>query len=297
MVVRNALLDQKASSGGRAVEIPFWKDLDADVEANVSTDNPADIGVPQKVTAGVQIARVNYLNQGYSAADLAAELAGSDPMQRVRDRFGVYWTRQWSRRLIKSAQGVLAANVANDSGDMVFASNAPFSRTAFLEASFTLGDQYAAVTAIAVHSAVLKQMEENDEVDTIPASQGTLPIRTYMGKPIIVDDTLPAVSDGGVITYTCILFGAGAFGYGVGSPKVPVELDRQPSQGNGGGVETLWERQTYILHPSGYQFTSASVAGESPTQAELALAANWSRVVERKNVPLAFLTCTEGSGS
>jgi hypothetical protein len=44
-----------------------------------------------------------------------------------------------------------------------------------------------------------------------------------------------------------------------------------------------------IYHPSGCSFLSASVASNSATYAELAAAANWDRVVPRKNVPLAFL--------
>lgn len=43
------------------------------------------------------------------------------------------------------------------------------------------------------------------------------------------------------------------------------------------------------LHPLGYQWKESSVAGASPLIAELADAANWERVVERKAVPLAYL--------
>jgi hypothetical protein len=89
--------------------------------------------------------------------------------------------------------------------------------------------------------------------------------------------------------YTSILFGAGAFGYGEGSPAVPVEVDRDPAKGVGSGLETLWERKTWLIHPSGFNFTSASVASESATLAELRTASNWSRVFDRKSIPMAFL--------
>jgi hypothetical protein len=51
----------------------------------------------------------------------------------------------------------------------------------------------------------------------------------------------------------------------------------------------LYSRRADIVHPLGFEFTSASVAGQSATLAELATAANWNRVWERKNVPLCFL--------
>lgn len=300
MVIRNPFLDQQASSGGNLINLPFWNDLDGADEANVSSDDPGSSATPLKIVAGKQIGIVSYLNQAYSASDIAGELAGSDPMQQVRNRFGRYWVKQWQRRMIKSSYGILLDNVANDSSDMVHdiasesiagqTSATRFSRGAFTTAAFTLGDAFENVGAVGVHSAVYQQMVDQDDIDFIPDSQGMMTIPTYMGKRIIVDDgnTVVAGSTDG-FKYVTILFGAGAFGYGEGSPKVPVETDREALQGDGGGVESIIERKTWLLHPAGFQFTSGSLAGTSPTQAELALAANWDRVVERKNVPLAYL--------
>jgi hypothetical protein len=142
---------------------------------------------------------------------------------------------------------------------------------------------------MAVHSSVMKQMVKNDDIDFIPDSQGNLTIPTFMGKRVIVDDGLTVTAgttDG--FKYTSVLFGAGAFGYGDGMPEVPVEIEREAAQGDGGGIETLWRRNTWLLHPFGFQATGTP-AGNSFTQAELALAAQWDRVIERKNVPMAFL--------
>ena len=92
------------------------------------------------------------------------------------------------------------------------------------------------------------------------------------------------------------LFGQGAFAKGV------APLSGTPLQGGFGteGVElarvpldsdsVLINRRRYILHPRGVKFTSASVAGDSPTAAELETAANWVRVWENKNVRLVAIT-------
>jgi len=298
VVVRSALLDAKANSGGKTVDIPFWNDL-GNSEANISNDDPASLSTPEKITAGDQIARIAYLNKSWSTADLASEIAGSDAMGRIKTRTDAYWQRQWQRRLISSVTGVVRDNIANDAGDMVNdvgtdAVGAPavgelFSRSNFTKAAFTLGDAFENTGVIAVHSVVYKRMVDNDDIDFIRDSAGNIMFATYMGKTIIVDDGMPAIAGTNRIKYTSVLFGAGAFGYGEGSPQVPVEAFRAPNQGNGGGVETLFTRQTWLLHPSGFKFTSASVAGFTPTQAELATATNWDRQVERKNVPLAFL--------
>ena len=305
VAVRSAIFDQLANGGGRIEHIPFWKDLDSTSEPTYSTDATTDVAVPEKVVAGEMIARKAFLNQQYSTADLAAELAGSDPMQRIRNRFGTYWMRQWQRRLIKSLSGVYADNVANDSSDMVKnvsgATNADvtsatvFSRSAFTGAAFTSGDHFDDYAAIAVHSVVYKRMVDNDDIDFIPDSQGNLTIATFMGRRVIVDDGMPYTAAGGsgsgdtAAKYTSILFGTGAVGYGEGSPRVPMEIEREALQGNGGGIEIIVERKQWIIHPFGFQFKSTTVTGQSPTWANLVLATNWDRVVERKNVPIAFL--------
>lgn len=300
IITRNPFLDQQASSGGNLVNLPYWNDLDGADEANVSSDNPASSATPLKIAAGKQVGIISYLNQAYSAADLAGEVAGDDPMQRVRNRFGSYWMKQWQRRLLKTSYGLLLDNVANNSSDMVHdiasesiagqSAATLFSRDAFTESAFTLGDAFENTGAIAVHSVVYKQMVAQDDIDFIPDANGRMTIPTYMGRRIIVDDGNTVIAGGtDGFKYVSILFGAGAFGYGEGSAKVPVELEREALQGDGGGVEYLIERKTWLMHPAGYQFASGSLAGTSPTQTELALAANWTRVVERKNVPIAFL--------
>jgi hypothetical protein len=307
VVVRNAMLDSAFDAGGTVVTLPYWNDLDPTIEPNYSTDNPADVATPNKVNAGTMLARVANLNQGYSAADLVSQLAGSDPMQRIRDRFATYWTRVWQRRILATVQGILNANVAQNASDMVSsvafetlvgqtAANM-FSRTAFTGAAFTLGDQVERVSAIAVHSVVYKRMIDNDDITFLrPATvDPNLPLTAngqpyYLGKPVIVDDSMPVIpGTTSGFKYVSVLFGEGALGYGSNLPPVPVEVYRRPDEGNGGGVEQLWERKSWVIHPFGYQFVSASVAGLSPTVAEMKLAANWSRVVVRKNVPIAFL--------
>jgi len=106
---------------------------------------------------------------------------------------------------------------------------------------------------------------------------------------IIKDDSLVMPSAG---VYMTVLFGPGAVGYASGGPSTgfATEIWRYPDQGNGGGASVLFSRQNSIIHPLGFSFTSASVAGESPASAELALAANWQRTAfSRKSVPLCLL--------
>lgn len=309
VVVRNQLLDNLANAPGKTAELIFWKDLNPDDEQNYSNDDPADVAVPKQLAQDDMIARKAFLNQGWTESDLAAELAiGGNAMRRIRARIDNYWMGRWQRRVVKTAVGVMLQNVANDGGDMVKDISLQtlvgqtdanlFSRNAMTAAAFTLGDQFEDLRAILVHSVVAQRMIDNDDIVYVADSQGNLSIPTYMGKRVIIDDGAPVIA--GTTSgyrYVSILFGAGAFGYGEGTPEVPVAVEREEAQGNGGGVETLWSRKTWIIHPLGHTFTSNTVTGPSgkntnnisPTDANLALAANWDRVYFRKNIPLAFL--------
>jgi hypothetical protein len=300
IVARNPLLDALADGPSNAFTVPYWKDLDQTIEVNYSNDDPADIAVPNKIGTGQWAARKTYVNQGWSSMDLVAELLGTNPMQRIRNRTGTYFQRQFNRRVIAMAVGVITDNIATNSGDMgldvsIAAGNSAvaankMSRSTFVAAAYTMGDAVEEMRVLAVHSNVMKTMVDNEEIDFLPDSAGGLTVPTFLGRRVIVDDTMPVVAGGtNGFVYTSILFGEGFAGFGNGTPLTPVEVDRVPASGNGGGQETLWERKTWLLHPFGCEWVEGSLAEMSPTIADLKLAAHWNRVLVRKNVPLAWI--------
>lgn len=283
IVVKNEALDAIANNGQGTSTIAYWQDLDADEAPNLSNDDPDDLGEVGKAAQGSMQARTLYLNKGYGVADLTAELANSEPMQHIRNRFGKYWERQWQRYLLGSARGVIASNIANDGGDMVIDAGATISAGAFQDAAFTAGDTADQFSAMGVHSVVMNQMVKQDLIEYLRDSEGRIILATYLGKPIFMDDGLTY----GNGQYLSLIFGAGAFGYGEGTPKVPVELERKPSGGNGGGAEILWERKTYLLQPAGFSWKGNTNPNTSPTITQYANAANWERVFDRKQIPFA----------
>jgi hypothetical protein len=303
IIQTNPILDAIARAGGKTGTIPFWLDLDPTIEENQSNDDPEDFAVPNKLGSGQMEYRKCFVNQSYSAMDLVSELAGSNPMQRIRNRFGVYWARRDQRRLISTLRGVYADNVANDAGDMVTNISAVddgiFTPESVIDAENTMGDAYGGLVAMAVHSQVRARMDKNDLIDTIPDSAGR-PVTYYRGKRLIVDDSMPVVSGTGADrVFMSVLFGAGAFGFGgveghafaigEGIPMNPTWVNRIEQAGHGGGQEEIGERRTLILHPFGFAWIEGTLTEFSPTNADLALAAHWNRVVTRKQVPLAFL--------
>lgn len=291
IVTRNAAIDAQLNAGAFSFTVPFWKDL-ADEEANIGSDDPAIFAIPRKLSSGKQIVRKSFLNGSWAAMNLASELAGANALTRIQDRVSAYWTRQTQRRLVASLQGILLDNVANSASDMVNDVSAgagaagQFSAAAVIDTAALLGDAMRGLSAIGMHSATYKAALKADLIATLPDSKGGF-IQTFRGLAILIDDGLPLAAG----KYTSVLFGPGAVGYGMSAPtSAPgTEIYSLPSAGNGAGQQTLHSRVNLAIHPLGFQWKETTVAGGSPSLAELALPANWTRVAQRKNVPLAFL--------
>lgn len=310
VLVPNALMQSQLGMGGDILNIPFWNDLvspidPGGVDPNISSDNPADLSTPFAINAANQVVRKSYLNNSWSAASFAGELAGSDPMHRIAERVVAYWNRTYEGRLVQSLIGVAQSNAVNNASDMIVdisaaTSDAPvtingteysaptFNRNAVIDTASTIGDRAQVFRAIAMHSSIFNTASKNNEIEFIRDSDNNILFASYAGLAVIQDDSLAMA--GGV--YLTVLFGQGAVGFADGEPSTGfgIEVWRYPDQGNGGGVSTLYSRRNSIIHPLGFSFTGASVAGPSPVGAELALPANWTRQVpQRKSIPLAFL--------
>lgn len=119
---------------------------------------------------------------------------------------------------------------------------------------------------------------------------------TYQGYRVVVDDSMTVVGTGSARKFVSIIFGNGAIGYGEGSPTNPLEYEREASRGNGGGVETLWTRKTWLLHPllqlhqRGNHWQRLRDHRTLASWQDSANATNWNRVVERKHVPPRSVT-------
>ncbi|MEI9979377.1 MAG: major capsid protein [Edaphobacter sp.] len=296
VLVKNGVIADQLQAGAQSFNVPFWKDL-GEAEADITSDDPAVLSTPQKYSAGKQVVRKSFLHQSWSDMSLASELSGDDPLKALQGRVLAYWDRQWERRLIASLLGVMASNVANNAADMVndisgaSGTAADFSAEAVIDAAATLGDHLDDVKAIAMHSDVYTEALKGDLIEFIPQSQG-LPIRTFRGLGVIIDDNLTPATG----VYTTILMGNGAVGFGVSEPRIGYgsEIFRVPDAGKGGGQTVLHSRMNVGIHPVGFAWSDgsggAAIAGDSPTLAELAAAAHWSRVAtSRKSIPLAFL--------
>ena len=301
IMVNDPLITQRLSGGAQSIDLPQFKGLGIK-EPNYSSDVPANKSTPNKLEGVLQKARSAQRNDSWAEMDLAADLnLGEDALAAIGGRVGAFWSTDDEHRLISSITGIKADNAANDSSDMVYSvaldtvgpvlDAEKISAEAIADAMQTMGDHKSKLVAIAMHSQVQTQLQKLKLIEPLydSANGGAFLFNTYNGLRIIVDDSLEPVAGANRLTYTTVLFASGSVGFGTGPVKNPSALDRDETSGDGGGESFLHSRVNTCLHPYGFAFTSASVAANSPTYAELEDAANWDRVTERKLVGIAFL--------
>ena len=300
VVQRDSAYGALADSGGRTVEMPFWQDLSATRQL---LSDSATLTV-NKITGSKDIARIHNDAQVWGVNHLAKVISGDDPLQAIIDLVAAYWARVDEGLVISSIKGLFAAasmsgNLSAIHAESIAGRSAATCLTGstFVDACAKLGDAADRLTAVAMHSATEAALRKLDLIDFIPDSEGKAQIRTFQGRRVVVDDNMPtrAGSTDGTV-YTTVLFAPGAFARG------DAPLNGEPLQGGFGteGVEiarvpldsdtVIINRRRYILHPRGVKFASASVAGDSPTNAELETSSNWIRVYEAKNVRMVAVT-------
>lgn len=276
VITNNAEFDRLASSGGRLLNMPFFNDLTGDSSV-LSDSSPL---VPTNITAAQDVAALLMRGRAWSVNDLATALSGADPMAAIGDLVAAYWARQEQKIIIATLNGAFAAASMSGNVSDISAAVSPaddFTATTFLDAAYKLGDAESGLTAIAMHSATFANLRKQNLITVLMGSDNK-PFNSYMEKRVIVDDGMPV--NAGV--YTTYLFGAGSIAKGNGGAPVPTETDRDSLGGN----DILINRQHMILHPRGIKFTSNTVTGSSPSDGELATAANWLRVYDNKNIKI-----------
>lgn len=315
-VVADPSIDALLAGGGLTFHVPSWKDLEND-EDRVSSDTPptgfdpaltdeADDPAPNKIGTSTEIAVRLSRNNSWATADLTAALAGDDPADAIANAVARYWVRRRQAAFVATMKGVFANNalttdayhVQNDmvhdvSGTSFVDGVTNFTAEAFLDAALTMGDSQEDLSMVMVHSVVYNRMQKNNLIDFIPDARGEVMIPTFLGREVIVDDGMPFTNG----VFDTWLFGAGAIRLGVGTPKVPTEIDRKAGAGNGGGADVLYNRVEWVLHPAGYSYVGTPPNGgpsNAATTNNLANANSWRRAfAERKMIKIARLVTRE----
>lgn len=285
IITRDSQFDKLASEPAQVHNMPFFNDLTGDSEDVIEGQDLTAAKITSNQDTSTTIRRAKM----WSSTDLAAQLAGTDPMKAIGDLAASFWARDHQKELLNILDGVFASTSMTDhildiSGKTGKAAN--FSGEAFIDAMQLMGDARNALTAVVMHSATKSYLDKLNLIQTIRQSDA-VSFDTYMGRRVIVDDGCPVDTD----KYTTYLFGEGAIAFGVGSPvgMEQTEVDRDKRKGS--GVDFLIMRKAFIMHPRGVAWQNKTRAhAESVSCAELKDAGNWKRVYEPKQIRIVKFT-------
>lgn len=300
IVTNNSEFDKLASEAARTHNMPFFEDLNGESEPTLE-----DVKMtPAKIGSNKDVSTTIFRQKMWASTNLAAALAGSDPMKAIGDLAAAFWARDMQKELVAILKGVFGTIPASGSGetaveaetrmkdhilDLTSATKAEaklISASAIIDACQLLGDAQSQLTGLVMHSATKSYLKKRELIETQRDSHN-VEFDTYQGRRVTVDDGCPVDNDG---VYTTYLFGNGAVALGNGSPvgHVATEVDRDKQ--TGGGIDYLINRKAFILHPRGIAYTGAVREHvETPTRAELMNAVNWKPVYESKQLRIVMI--------
>lgn len=298
IIANDAQFDALAGGANTLVNMPFWNDLE-NIESQVMEDE-GDMDV-SKITSNQDLARKQARTQAWGANGLSALLSGDDPMGAIASRVAAYWARDMQANLLATLDGVFkASNMSSKVHDVTSldGSDGIISARTFLDATQLMGDAKNLLTGVMMHSAVENELVKQDLIEYVPQSEQGRPIPYFLGKRVIVDDSMPFNTGTG--ESEVYIFGQGAIALGNGSHGsiIPTEVDRNKRSYS--GEEVLINRRIFILHPRGVAWQEGGVDSTFPTNAELSVGERWNRVYEPKAIRIVkfkFNTIPQGGGS
>jgi hypothetical protein len=320
-VVRNAALDARA--GGVRIEVPTWRPIDPQ-ESVIGDDNTWGGGggqagqgylVPQRVTAGKQIAPIMHRGFAYSASDLSRLSSGQDALGFMRTQLADAINKLKEVTLFSQLKGLFGATggsgalIANSTE--VAADVAPgtlkaenfLSAASAIAAKAKLGERAGALDIIAMPSAVYFYLQQTGMLtfssDSLSTGGGIKwggggvgvtndAVAYFAGMRVIVTDNIAGEgfdttpTTGNALKYPVYMFSSGAVMEGV-QQELTIEADRNILSLQ----DVVSVHQHYGYHIAG---TSYSGTADNPSNTALSTSSNWSLIyTKHEMVPVVRL--------
>lgn len=311
--VRNDLKTMLAEqTGGNYITIPMKGLIDG---TPLNYDGSTDITATGTKTYSQSMVVVGRA-KAWTEKDFSYDITGVDFMDNIAQQVAGYWDTVDQDMLLSILDGIFSMTGAEN---LKFVNGHTVDATEETETTFTgatlnsamqkaCGDNKGIFSLIIMHSVVATNLENLNLIQNLKYTdaQGItrdLGLGTLNGRRIIIDDSMPVQSktvgtspnQETFDVYTSYVLGAGAFDFCDCGAKTPYEMERDP--GTAGGLDVLYTRQRKLYAPKGISFTKSSMAGLSPTDAELKTGANWSLVhdgasgsktyIDHRSIPIA----------
>ncbi|GHC02050.1 hypothetical protein [Cerasicoccus arenae] len=291
VVVRNEVLNNIATGGGVAGNIPNFREPDHADEIQVEDTAPSI----NKITSGLQVAPILNRVSAVQATSLAGAVSNSDPMGFAMAITAGLRLRQRETTLLNMLRGLFTNTAAGDAAftALVMASfvETTGSQTSahFIDTDLMFdalgkageGKQRFSLGGIVwMHSVIETALSKQDQITTVRDSQGNIILREWKGMQVFINDNLSRAGTTSGTVYETYFFTPGSLATGdrpqvsyAGEPESVASLVREVSESKNNSI--IYDRTRFLLHPSGAKWVGTP-AGQSATNVELATKANWA---------------------
>lgn len=302
VVHQDATIMNLIGSQGNVATIPIYKPLnvhDANMAA-LNNDGETD-NTPVEISGDKQTCMLIQRMKAFKAKDFTKELTGADPLNNVKNKIANYYKQVWEVELMNIANAVLGVSALQDHiTDLsvttgTIAENNTINETTMIDAEqAALGDMAGGLGLVIMHSKIFAKYKKLGLVDYAKYTIGNalrqdIELPTIGGKvPLVTDYYTIDNTVAGFPVYKTYLFGEGAF-LSADKNNYENQYTTNYDPETSAGIDKFYTKQGKVLHPNGLSLAVDNIAKESPTQAELAKAANWSLKFNHKNVKMGII--------
>jgi len=282
-----------------SVRIPFYNAFNGrSKNYDGKTDNTTN-RLDGSSMSGMAYRRMN----AWAETEFTNEITGSDGLGNMGSKLGLYRQKENQYTLLSILSGLEGVsafashvnNIARTDIGTVQTVNKLGADNSVVAMQKALGANMSEFQVWFMHSAVftdlVRQNLATDTVITTGAITKDPSVKMFLGKPVIVDDTLTCEMNTttGLMEYHTYLCGTGLFMTCPARIDTPLAVDRDYV--TNGGENSLFFKWGRLMHPYGFEFNKNNVITDSPTDAEFATSANWSMKYNTKNIALvAFIS-------
>ena len=287
---------------GNVATIPIYKPFNIFDEgmAALNNDGLTD-NKPVEISGDKQTCMLIQRMKAFMAKDFTKELTGADPLTLIKGKIAQYYKQVWENELMNIANAVLGVAALNDhitdlsvNSGTVSEANLINETTMIDAEQAALGDMAGGLGLVIMHSKVFAKYKKLGLVDYGKYTIGNvlrqdIELPTINGKiPLVTDYYTVDTSVASFPVFKTYLFGEGAF---LSAEKKNYENQYTTNYDpeTSAGIDKFYTKQGKVLHPNGLSLAVDNIAKESPTQAELGAAANWSLKFNHKNVKIGLI--------
>ena len=294
VVEPNQAIANAIANEGNVFTIPLYQPLNGDAKNYDGNTNNTPEEVSAKKQTGMAFRRMN----AWKSKDFTKEISGADPMGDISSKVAKYIQKNNQKDLLAILNGVLGVTGMETHVLDKATTTETVEETNYLDpediitlSANSLGADLSAYSMVAMHSMVYANLMKKNLVEfTKQVSAEAMQENPYKGEllglPIIIDDTLTVTQD----THSQNQYHTYLLGQGV-IQTAPVRIDRPNSVDydpeTAGGIEKLYTKWGRAMHPNGFSFAVNNAVSESPTRTELGNKANWTLVMDAKNIAIA----------